>query len=144
VVNRIDSRLNCDVELDEDVEILTDEDPVAELETPLEDDAHSYDVEVMWGDDGDEVVPRSLELLDDDGDLLAQLGPRVLRRTVTRPARTTRAGDLRARGYRRETSFGLRLNGVRATTLRVTYRMTEFRGAGARVTTQVTQSRRRR
>ena len=98
----------------------------------------------MWGDKGDDVEPRSLVLLDDDGDKIATLGRRALLRTIARPARTTRKGGLRARGHRRSTFFGLRLTGVRAARLRVRYRMTGFRGQGARVTAQLTQSRRRR
>jgi hypothetical protein len=144
VLNRIDSRLNCDVDLDSDVDVLTDDDPEDVLETSLDDDAHSYDVEVMWGDDDDEVAPESLELLDEDGDQVAVLGRRALLRTIARPARTTRVGALRARGHRRDTFFGLRLNGVRAATLRITYRLTAFQGDGARVIAQAMESRRRR
>ena len=60
------------------------------------------------------------------------------------PARTTRKGDLRARGHRRSTFFGLRVTGVKAARLRVRYRMTDVRGRGARVTAQLSESRRRR
>jgi hypothetical protein len=144
VLNRIDSRLNCDVELDSDVDILTEDDPAESIETDLDDDAQSYDVEVMWGDDADEVEPRTLRLLDEHGKRVATLGRSFLRRVLTHPARTVRKGALRVRGVRRATFFGVRLSGRRAARLRVAYRMTEHRGRGARVTAQVTQSRRRR
>ena len=127
-----------------DTEILTEADPVETSEDELDEDAYTYDVEVMWGDDADEVEPVSVALLDDDGDVVAKLGRRRLLRTIERPARTTRKGDLRIRGHRRATFFGLRLAGVKASKLRVRYRMTEFRGRGARVTTQISGSRRRR
>jgi hypothetical protein len=144
VLNRIDSRLNCDVQLDSDVDTLTEAEPVDSTEAPLDEDAYSYDVGVMWGEDEDTVVPETLVLLDGRGRELAELGSRQLRRALARPGRTLRVGDLRARVQRRPTFFGLRLSGVRAAQLRVAYRLTEARGAGARVTAQVTQSRRRR
>ena len=97
----------------------------------------------MWGEDADHVVPESLVLLDDDGDELAKLGPNTLRRALSRPGRTTRVGDLRARVSSGPTFFGLRLSGVRAARLEVEYRLTKSEGTGARVTAQVTQSRRR-
>lgn len=144
IMNRIDSRLNCDVDIASDVDTLTEDEPVDSTEAPLDSTAYSYDVAVMWGEDDDEVVPDTLVLTDDDGDELARLGPRRLQRALARPGRTTRVGDLRARVQRRPTFFTLRLSGVRAARLRVDYRLTESRGAGARVTAQVTQSRRRR
>ena len=143
VLNRIDSRLNCDLSLDSDVDILTKDEPTDSTEAELDDDAYSYDVGVMWGDDSDHVVPEGLVLLDAEGDEVAKLSEGQLRRALSRPGRTTRVGDLRARVQRRPTFFGLRLSGVRAARLEVEYRLTKSEGTGARVTAQVTQSRRR-
>ena len=143
VLNRIDSRLNCDVQLDSDVDTLTELEPVDSTEAPLDEGAYSYDVDVMWGEDEDTVVPESLTLLDDEGEELEKLGSKTLRRALARPGRTLRVGDLRVRVQRRPTFFGLRLSGVRASRLAVEYRLTKSQGTGARVTAQVTQSRRR-
>jgi hypothetical protein len=125
------------------VDTLTAAEPVDSTEAPLEAGAYSYDVGVMWGEDDDTVVPEGLVLLDDEGEALESLGSRTLRRALARPGRTLRVGDLRVRVQRRATFFGLRLSGVRAARLEVSYRLTESRGTGARVTAQVTQSRRR-
>jgi hypothetical protein len=143
VLNRIDSRLNCDIQLDSDVDILTEDEPTDSTEVDLDDEAYSYDVGVMWGEDDDRVVPEKLTLLDEDGEELARIGPKALAQALSRPGRTLRAGDVRARVQKRPTFFGLRLTGVRAAQLRLEYRLTKARGTGARVTAQVTQSRRR-
>ncbi len=144
VINRIDSRLNCDVELDSDVDTLTGEEPVGEQDAELDPDAHAYDIDVMWGDDDDTVVPEKVELMGAGGRAVARLGSRRLRRVLSRPGTTFRFGSLRIRGSRRATFFSVRLSGARGRRLRVSYRMTKFEGRGARVTSQVSQSRRRR
>jgi hypothetical protein len=144
VVDRIDSRLNCDIALDSEVDVLTDDERVAEQEVGLDDDARSYDVEVSWGDDADSVVPDGLVLSRADGRRIAAFGPERLARILRRPGRTFRSGAVSVRAHSGDTFFGLRLAGARGARLRISYRMTRFAGRGARVTSQVMQSRRRR
>ncbi len=144
VIDRIDSHLNCDIGLDADTGELTGDDPVGEQEATLDSDAHAYDVDVMWGDPADRVVPDSLAFVAAGGHAVARLRRDTLERIVSRPGRTFRVGKLRVRGARRPTFFSLRVSGPKAAKLRVRYRMTKFKGRGARVTAQVTQSRRRR
>jgi hypothetical protein len=47
------------------------------------------------------------------------------------------------RASRRATSFGFRISGKQARRIQVRYRVTKFEGRGARVTSQIAQSRRR-
>jgi hypothetical protein len=143
VVNRIDSRLNCDVELDTDVDFPTEEDPVEEQLVDLEDEAHTIDVEVSWPDDDEEVVPDELEFLDEDEDVVLRVSGRRLRRIVARPGRTFTIGGVQLKGTQRGPRFGLRLTTVDAAKLRISYRATKVRGRAVRVTSQVSQSRRR-
>lgn len=144
VVNRIDSRLNCDVELDTDIDFPSEEDPVEEQVVELEDETHTIDVEVSWPDDEEEVEPDELEFLDDDEDVIARVSGRRLRQVIARPGRTFTVGGIQLKGTQRGPRFGLRLTAVDAEQLRVSYRATKVRGRAVRVTSQVSQSRRRR
>jgi hypothetical protein len=144
VVNRIDSRLNCDIELDTDIDLPTEEDPVEEQVVDLEDEAHTVDVEVSWPDDDEEVEPDELELLDEDDDVFARVSRRRLRQIVARPGRTFTVGRIQLKGTQRGPRFGLRLTVAGAAKLRVAYRAVKVRGRSVRVTSQVSQSRRRR
>jgi FG-GAP repeat len=143
VLNRVDSRLNCDVESDGAIDVLTEDDPIDDHSTWLRRSAHAYDVEVSWGDDADRVVPERLELIE-RGRAVAVIGSARLGEVLRRPGRTFRFGGARIRGRRRDTFFGVRISGERSDRLRVRYRMTRFEGRGARVTAQILQSRRRR
>jgi hypothetical protein len=143
VINRIDSRLNCDVELDTDVDTLTEAEPVGEQTAELESDAHAYDVDVTWGEAADRVVPERIALEGANGRVVTAFGGERLQRALAHPGTPVRVGGVRLRASRRATSFGFRISGKQSRTLQVRYRMTKFDGRGARVTSQIAQSRRR-
>jgi len=143
VVNQIDSRLNCDVELDTDVDRLTEDDRVEEQVVDLDPDAHTLDVEVSWGDEREDVEPAELAFLDEDEDVLVRISGRRLREVIARPGRTFTINGIQLKGTSQRGRFGLRLTGRPAEQLRVRYRATKVRGKVARVTSQVGQSRRR-
>jgi hypothetical protein len=142
VVNRIDSRLNCDLELDTDVDTLTLDDPVDEQVVDLDPNARTLDVDVSWGDVFDDVEPEEIAFLR-DGRVVGRASARRLREIVARPGRTFTVGGIELKGTERPGRFGLRLTGLRADSVRVRYRVRKARGKGARVTSQVGQSRRR-
>ncbi|HEX2086920.1 MAG TPA: hypothetical protein VHF89_14665, partial [Solirubrobacteraceae bacterium] len=54
VMNTIDSALNCDVDIDTDEDVLSEDDPLDEQEVELIPDARTCDINVAWGDDDDE------------------------------------------------------------------------------------------
>ena len=62
---------------------------------------------------------------------------------VRRPGRTFSVGGIRLKGAKRGGRFGLRLSGMPANRLRIRYRVTKVDGQAAKVTSQITQSRRR-
>jgi FG-GAP repeat len=143
VVNRIDSRLNCDVDIDTDVDRLTEDDPVEEQVVELDPDAHTLDVEVSWGDENEDVEPEAIEFLDEEDDVVARVSGRRLRRIIERPGRTFTVAGIQLKGTEQRGRFGLRLTTPDAERVRIRYRATRVRGRRARVTSQVSQSRRR-
>lgn len=144
VLNTIDSDLNCDVDIDTDADVLSDANPVDDQTIELLPDARTCDIDVSWGDDGDDVEPEEIAFLDDDGDVTARVTRAGLRRVVARPGKPFRIDGISLQGRRRGTFFGLRIAGsTPSTRLRVRYRAAKLKGRGADVTSQVTQSRRR-
>ena len=142
VVNTIDSGLNCDVDIDTDEDTLTLEDPVDEQIVPLVINARTCDLEVNWGDDKENVEPEEIAFIA-EGRVVGRASGKRLREVVRRPTRTFSAGGIRLKGAKRGGRFGLRLSGMPASKLRIRYRVTKVRGKAAKVTSQLTQSRRR-
>ena len=142
VVNTIDSKLNCDVDIDSDEDTLSLDDPVDEQIVSLIPDARTCDIDVSWGDEDESVEPEEIAFIR-EGRVVARASRAQLRRVVQRPARTFSVGGIRVKGTRRGGRFGLRISGTPANRLRVRYRATKVQGSAARVTSQITQSRRR-
>jgi hypothetical protein len=142
VVNQIDSRLNCDVDIDSDEDTLTIADPVDEQVVPLIPDARTCDIDVSWGDEDESVEPEEIAFIR-EGRVVARASRSRLRQVVRRPARSFSVGGIRLKGTRRGGRFGLRISGTPANRLRIRYRVTKVRGRAAEVTSQITQSRRR-
>ena len=79
---------------------------------------------------------------DDDGDVVQRIRAKSLRRLLRSGRRGGRRG-LRVQGFAGDTYQSFRLSGLRQGTLRVRVKASRVRGR-ARVTTQISQSRRRR
>ncbi|CAA9482857.1 MAG: hypothetical protein AVDCRST_MAG85-780, partial [uncultured Solirubrobacteraceae bacterium] len=142
VVNSIDSGLNCDVDIDTDEDTLTLEDPVDEQVVPLVVNARTCDVEVNWGDQDENVEPEEIAFIS-EGRIVGRASGKRLRSVVRRPGRTFSIGGVRVKGQKRGGRFGLRLSGMPASKLRIRYKVTKVDGKAAKVTSQITQSRRR-
>ena len=85
VINRIDSRLNCDVEFDTDVDTLTGDYPTGDQTADLDPGAHAYDVDVTWGEAADRVVPDRIALVGANGKVVTAFGGERLKRALARP-----------------------------------------------------------
>jgi hypothetical protein len=142
VVNTIDSGLNCDVDIDSDEDTLTLDDPVDEQIVPLVVNARTCDIDVSWGDEDENVEPEEIAFIA-EGRIVARASRKRLRSVVRRPGRTFSVGGIRIKGTRRGGRFGLRVSGQPANRLRIRYRVTKVDGKAAKVTSQITQSRRR-
>ncbi|HEX8205140.1 MAG TPA: hypothetical protein VF587_03675 [Solirubrobacteraceae bacterium] len=142
VMNTIDSALNCDVDIDSDEDVLTEDDPIEEQEVPLIADARTCDLNVSWGDDEDQIEPQEIAFLS-GGQVLGRAKGRTLRKVIRKPGRTFKIGRIKVRGQRRGDQFGLRLSGMPAETLRMRYRVRKANSKRTPVTSQITQSRRR-
>jgi len=144
ILNTIDSKLNCDVDIDSDEDVLSEADPVDEQVIELLPDARTCDIDVNWGDDADSIEPEEIAFLDDEGDVSARVTRRGLQRVVARPGKTFRIDGITLQGRKRGTFYGLRIAGRDpAERLRVRYRAAKVSGRNAKVTSQVSQSRRR-
>ena len=142
VMNTIDSALNCDVDIDTDEDVLTEDDPLEEQEVPLIPDARTCDLNVSWGDDDDQVEPQEVAFIT-DGEVLGRAKGASLQKVIRKPGRTYRIGRIKVRGTRRGDQFSLRLTGMPAETLRIRYRVKKADSARTAVTSQISQSRRR-
>ncbi len=144
VLNTIDSKLNCDVDIDSDEDLLSEEDPVDDQTVELLPDARTCDIDVSWGDDDDTIEPEEIAFLDDDGDVAARVSRKGLARVIAKPGKSFKINGISLRGTKRGTSYGLRIAGSSpATRLRVRYRAAKVTGQNAGVTSQIAQSRRR-
>jgi len=146
IINRIDSRLNCDVDLDLFVDKLEAEDVGEPNEVELDDDTESLELAVSWDDAQDRVTPGIVDLLSAGGRRLATVSARAQRKALQARGGTIRLADgMTLRGARAPTFYTLRLTGVkRYGSVRVRTATRKVKGAPARINTQVGQSRRRR
>jgi hypothetical protein len=142
IMNTIDSALNCDVDIDTDEDVLTEDDPIEEQEVELIADANTCDLNVSWGDDDDQIEPQEIAFLS-GGDVVGAAQGKTLRRVIRRPGRTFSVGRIKVQGQRRGDQFGLRISGMPAETLRLRYRVTKADSKRTTATSQITQSRRR-
>jgi hypothetical protein len=142
VVNRIDSRLNCDLGLDSFTDVLTGKEPVEDTTTRLVKGTKSLDITVTWDDSADEIVPQVVEI-QQNGDRVAVVKAKTLKAALDTDTPKT-VGDLKVSGERSKSFFTFRLTGVTGKRVRVISRARTISGKGARLRTQVGQSRRRR
>ncbi|HEV2814259.1 MAG TPA: hypothetical protein VGW10_13475, partial [Solirubrobacteraceae bacterium] len=142
IMNTIDSALNCDVDVDTDEDVLTEDDPIEEQEVPLIADARTCDLNVSWGDDDDQIEPQEIAFLSGD-QVLGRAKGATLQKVIRKPGKTFKIGRIKVTGTRRGDQFGLRLSGMPAETLRMRYRVKKADSARTAVTSQITQSRRR-
>jgi hypothetical protein len=162
ILDAIDSRLNCDLSLDHYVEPAITDDEQQTEETDLDEDAYSADLSVSWDDPNDGFEIDEIDLLDDSGSsgeaagaqsaatrVVARVsGRRIKQAFVTQGKGVNRhvihAGKLTLTGVRGRSYLALRVRGVHgAQKLRVKVRARKVRGT-ARLSTHVTQSRRRK
>jgi hypothetical protein len=160
ILDAIDSRLNCDLSLDHYVEPTIVDDEIQTEETALDEDTYSADVSVSWDDPSDGFEIDEIDLIDDTsgGDeaarsatmrVVARVSGRRIKRALVRPGkgvkrRVVHAGKLTLIGARGNSYLALRVRGVHGgQRLRVKIRARKVRGK-ARLSTHVTQSRRRR
>ncbi|HEX8085756.1 MAG TPA: hypothetical protein VF529_15805 [Solirubrobacteraceae bacterium] len=142
VMNTIDSALNCDVDVDTDEDVLTEDDPIEEQEVPLIPDARTCDLNVSWGDDDDQIEPQEVAFVSGD-EVLGRAKGKSLQRVIRRPGKLFKFGRIKVTGARRGDQFGLRLSGMPAEAIRLRYRVKKSDSARTPVTSQITQSRRR-
>ncbi|MDQ3630918.1 MAG: FG-GAP-like repeat-containing protein, partial [Actinomycetota bacterium] len=146
IVNEIDSRLNCDVDLDLFVDKLEAEEVGDPNEVELDEDTQSVELAVSWDDAKDTVTPGDLDLLGASGKRLATVSARAQRKALLARGAGVRLSDgMTLRGTRTPTFYTLRLTGVkRYSSMRVRTATRKVRGSRARINTQIGQSRRRR
>lgn len=144
VVNAIDSILNCDVDMDQFIDQLTKGDDEADPnEVDLDDDAHSADVNLSWDDPEADVQAEDIEVVGDDGTVVASFDDAELRAAVAGTASPAK-GNVKVTGTRGASFLSLRVSGLGgAAKLRVKVAGDSLR-QGTKVRTQVAQSRRRR
>ena len=145
VANAIDSIFKCDVDSDQFVDALTTEDgEAAPNEVDLADGVHSADVNLSWDDPEADVQADDLEVVEDDGDVVAAFDGDDLRRAAAGAATLT-AGPVRVTGTRGPSFVSLRVSGLGgAAKLRVKVASGATLRRGTKVRTQIGQSRRRR
>ncbi|HEX8123427.1 MAG TPA: hypothetical protein VF549_19405 [Solirubrobacteraceae bacterium] len=142
VMNTIDSALNCDVDVDTDEDVLTEDDPIEEQEVPLIPDARTCDLNVSWGDDDDDVEPQEVAFVT-EGEVLGRAKAKSLQKVIRKPGKTFKFGRIKVTGTRRGDQFGLRLSGMPAEAIRLRYKVKKADSKRTAVTSQITQSRRR-
>ena len=139
VIGRIDSLLNCDIDLQNYPDTLEDTDEEQDHDTELDDGTYSSDVTLSWDDPGDDL---------DLDEIVYRRGNRKIRigaRTIKRVLKSGKPGfkrGLRISGRRGATYVTLRVTGLQGGRLKVKVGATKLSGKGHAVT-QVTQSRRR-
>jgi hypothetical protein len=144
VLNQIDSRMNCDLDLDAFTDVITtDDDELEAEEILLEPGISSVDVTVSWPEEEDELEPDDLVLEDEEGDVVDEIDGALLGQAIRNPG-IVRDGDVTIRGEQGRTFFTLRLSGPLGRRLVPGVRARTLRGGRARVTVQVAESRRRR
>jgi hypothetical protein len=143
-INAVDSRLNCDTDVDVFVDTLGDSGDLSDPnDAELDETTNSVDVTVTWDDEDDEIEPGAIDLTDEDGDVLQRVSASTLARVIS-SSRPRRARGLTLRGTSGSAFFTVRISGVKARGLRSRVRARSVAGGRARVRTQVAESRRRR
>jgi hypothetical protein len=164
VLDAIDSRLNCDLSLDHYVEPTIQDDETTTSDTNLDQDAYSADVDVSWDDPSDGFEIDEVDVVDDntgdDGSAEAarahssakkvvKISARRIKRALVQQGKGIKrgpvhVGGLTISGARGTGYLALRVRGLHgANKIRVKVRARKVRG-NARLSTHVSQSRRRR
>ena len=144
VMGRIDSHLNCDIGLENFPFTFDDSEDTDDATTDLEDDTYSSDVTVSWDDPEDDIDIDEI-VLERRGNrkVIARIGRKKILKALHKHV-SVKSGRLTVSGRTGYTFETLRVNGVHgAGKLKVKIGATKVRGT-SRVTTQVTQSRRRK
>ena len=143
VLNRIDAGLNCDTDIATATDRVEDDQPPDPVEEPLGGGTHSADVVISWDDPRDEIELRALAVFA-GGKRVARFGADSLRR-ATDPDRVPQRNGVRVDGTAGQTYLALRVGGLERGRIRVRFAGADLHGdARERVTTQITESRRRR
>jgi hypothetical protein len=142
-LNRIDAGLNCDTAIATEHDRVADHEPPAPVDEDLDGDTRSADVVVSWDDPLDDIRLRSLTVRR-GGKRIARFGAGSLLRAAEADRAPQRNG-VRIDGTLAQTYLSLRVNGVRGGRIRLRFRDADLHGSKReRVTTQITESRRRR
>jgi hypothetical protein len=144
VMGRIDSHLNCDIGLENFPFTFDDSEDTEDTETDIEDDAFSSDVTVSWDDPEDDIDIDEI-VLERRGNrkVTTRVGRKKIKKALHSRSSVT-SGPLTISGRNGFTFETLRVAGVHgAGKLKVKVGATKVRGK-SRVTTQITQSRRRK
>ena len=142
VLNEIDSRLNCDIDLGSDSDRVRDGRRPEQVVEPLEAGTHSSDVIVSWDDRRDDFPLRAV-FVRRGGHHVAGFAPGQLARAL-RGKEVHTSNGLRITGRRGPTYLSLRMNGLRRGRLVVRFKHARLRGDDReRVVTQIAESRRR-
>jgi hypothetical protein len=142
-LNRIDAGLNCDTDIATGTDRIQDHEAPAPVEEPLGEGTHSADVVVSWDDPLDDITLRSLTVRR-GGKRIARFGAGSLLRAAEED-RVPQRNGVRIDGTLAQTYLSLRVNGVQGGRIRLRFRDADLHGdARERVTTQITESRRRR
>jgi hypothetical protein len=143
VMGRIDSKLNCDIGLEDFPFTFDDEEDTTEEEADLEDGTFSSDVTVSWDDPQDDLDIEEI-VLERRGNrkVIASIGRKAIKKAL-KTGKRAGTGQLHVQGRSGYTFETLRVNGLEDGVLVVKLGATKLRGKSHAVT-QVTQSRRRR
>jgi hypothetical protein len=143
VVNRIDAGLNCDTDIATATDRVEDHVAPEPVDEPLGAGTHSADVVVSWDDPLDDIELHALTVTA-GGKRVVRFGANSLRR-ATEPDRVPQRNGVRVDGTAGQTYLSLRLNGVERGRIHLRFAGADLHGdARERVTTQITESRRRR
>ena len=143
VINRIDAGLNCDIDIATATDRVEDHEAPGPVDEPLGDGTHSADVVVSWDDPLDDIELHALTV-SAGGKRVARFGAESLRR-ATAPDRVPRRNGVLVNGTSGRTYLSLRLTGVRPGRIHLRFAGADLHGdERERVTTQITESRRRR
>jgi hypothetical protein len=143
VMGRIDSKLNCDIGIEDYPFTFDDEEDTTDEETDLEDGTYSSDVTVSWDDPDDDLDIEEI-VLERRGNRkpIATLGRKTIKRAL-KTGKRLGPGQLKVQGRSGFTFETLRVNGLEDGVLVVKLGAKKLKGKSHAVT-QVTQSRRRR
>lgn len=143
VLNRIDAGLNCDTDIATATDRVEDHEAPEPVDEPLGDGTHSADVVISWDDPLDDIELRALTVIA-GGKRVVRFGADSLRR-ATEPDRVPQRNGVRVDGTAGQTYLALRLNGIQRGRIQLRFAGADLHGdARERVTTQITESRRRR